>query len=96
MTPPPRRSFWGWGLEGRGATQAERDMVAAAIHARFGISRPFDPPPLLEDIRGRAHEHLPLGEGEIDFPPVLRALAAAGYGGLVTVELSRNSHDAPE
>lgn len=50
----------------------------------------------VEDIRGRTHEHLPFGEGEIDFPPVLRALAGTGYRGLVTVELSRSSHDAPE
>ena len=49
----------------------------------------------IEDIRGRVHEHLPFGEGEIDFPPVLRALEAARYAGLVNVELSRHSHDAP-
>jgi sugar phosphate isomerase/epimerase len=49
----------------------------------------------IEDIRGRAHEHLALGDGEIDFPPVLGALEAAGYRGLVNVELSRHSHDAP-
>jgi len=32
----------------------------------------------------------------IDFPPVLRALAEAGYTGGVYVELSRHSHEAPE
>jgi sugar phosphate isomerase/epimerase len=35
------------------------------------------------------------GEGEIDFPPVIAALAKAGYDGGVHVELSRHSHDAP-
>jgi sugar phosphate isomerase/epimerase len=42
------------------------------------------------------HEHLPLGTGEIDFPPVLAALAGTGYQGLVSVELPRHSHAAPE
>lgn len=49
----------------------------------------------IEDIRGNVHEHLAFGEGEIDFPPALRALGDAGYAGLVNVELSRHSHDAP-
>ena len=49
----------------------------------------------IEDIRGRTHEHLPFGQGEIDFPPVLAALREIRYDGLVGVELSRNSHDAP-
>jgi sugar phosphate isomerase/epimerase len=50
----------------------------------------------VEDIKGTVHLHLPFGEGDIDFPPALGALEAVGYKGLVTVELSRNSHDAPE
>lgn len=50
----------------------------------------------IEDIRGREHVHLPFGEGEIDFAPALRALEEVRYGGLVQVELSRSSHDAPE
>ena len=49
-----------------------------------------------EDIRGREHVHLPFGEGDIDFAPVLGALEDAGYRGLVNVELSRQSHEAPE
>lgn len=50
----------------------------------------------IEDIRGREHVHLPLGEGEIDFPAALAALERAGVRGLVQVELSRQSHEAPE
>jgi L-ribulose-5-phosphate 3-epimerase len=50
----------------------------------------------LEDMRVGRHEHLMFGEGEIDFPPVLRALAAAGYQGGLHVELSRHSHEAPQ
>lgn len=48
----------------------------------------------IEDMRRGAHEHLFFGEGEVDFPPVLAALAEVGYGGLVAVELSRHSHTA--
>jgi sugar phosphate isomerase/epimerase len=50
----------------------------------------------IEDMRAGVHEHLMFGEGEIDFPPVLRALSEAGYGGGAYVELSRHSHVAPD
>ncbi|MBX4180292.1 sugar phosphate isomerase/epimerase family protein, partial [Streptomyces geysiriensis] len=46
----------------------------------------------IEDMRRGVHEHLPFGDGEIDFPPVLDALAATGYQGLTVVELPRHSH----
>ncbi|SDI14076.1 sugar phosphate isomerase/epimerase family protein [Nonomuraea jiangxiensis] len=49
----------------------------------------------IDDMRRGVHEHLEFGEGEIDFPPVLDALAAAGYRGLVSVELPRHAHAAP-
>lgn len=50
----------------------------------------------IEDMRRGVHEHLPFGDGEIDFPPVLEALAATGYDGLTVVELPRHSHAGPE
>ncbi|MEI5097552.1 sugar phosphate isomerase/epimerase family protein [Streptomyces sp. PmtG] len=50
----------------------------------------------IEDMRRGVHEHLPFGEGEIDFPPVLRALADTGYQGLTVVELPRHSHAGPQ
>lgn len=50
----------------------------------------------LEDIRGREHLHLPFGDGDLDFPPILRAIEEVGYAGLCAVELSRSSHRAPE
>ena len=50
----------------------------------------------IEDTCTGVHEHLMFGEGQIDFPPVLRALAAAGYNDGVHVELSRHSHQAPQ
>jgi L-ribulose-5-phosphate 3-epimerase len=49
----------------------------------------------IDDMRRGVHEHLEFGEGEIDFPPVLAALDATGYSGLVAVELPRHSHAAP-
>ncbi|HEX6872849.1 MAG TPA: sugar phosphate isomerase/epimerase family protein [Micromonosporaceae bacterium] len=49
----------------------------------------------IDDMRRGVHEHLEFGTGEIDFPPVLRALADTGYRGLVAVELPRHSHAAP-
>ena len=49
----------------------------------------------IEDMKAGVHEHLPFGEGEIDFPPVIQALAAIDYQGPVNVELSRHSHDGP-
>ncbi|MEU4624915.1 sugar phosphate isomerase/epimerase family protein [Actinoplanes sp. NPDC023801] len=49
----------------------------------------------IDDMRRGVHEHLEFGTGEIDFPPVLAALSAAGYAGLVAVELPRHSHAAP-
>jgi L-ribulose-5-phosphate 3-epimerase len=49
----------------------------------------------IEDMRGGIHEHLMFGEGEMDFPPILKALQEISYAGGVHVELSRHSHDAP-
>jgi sugar phosphate isomerase/epimerase len=49
----------------------------------------------IEDMRAGVHEHLMFGEGEIDFPPVLKSLLRVGYSGGVHVELSRHSHEGP-
>ena len=50
----------------------------------------------IEDMRAGVHEHLVFGEGEIDFPPIIAALAAVGFAGGLHVELSRHSHAAVE
>jgi sugar phosphate isomerase/epimerase len=50
----------------------------------------------IEDMRFGVHEHLPPGEGDVDFAGALTALACGGYGGPVCFELSRSSHRAPE
>lgn len=49
----------------------------------------------VEDIRDRKHEHLPFGDGDLDFVALLGALQRANYQHLVLVELSRHSHEAP-
>ncbi len=50
----------------------------------------------VEDMRRGVHEHLPFGEGDLDLPACLTALRDVGYRGLVSVELSRDSHRAHE
>jgi len=50
----------------------------------------------LEDMRRGRHEHLPPGEGDVDFAAVRTALRATGYHGAVCFELSRSAHAAPE
>jgi L-ribulose-5-phosphate 3-epimerase len=47
----------------------------------------------IEDMRRGVHEHLPFGEGEMDFPPILAAFREIGYRGGLQVELPRQSHD---
>lgn len=46
----------------------------------------------VDDMLACRHDHLPLGAGEVDFAPVLAALAADGYTGGLHVELPRQSH----
>lgn len=50
----------------------------------------------LDDSRGGVHEHLQIGEGELDWGEILAALRASGFAGVASVELSRHSHCAPE
>ena len=49
----------------------------------------------IEDMKAGVHEHLMFGAGEIDFAPVVAALADVGYAGGLPVELSRHSHQGP-
>ncbi len=48
----------------------------------------------IEDMKRGVHVHLPFGEGDMDVPSVLSALEEIGFGRLVCVELSRESHRA--
>jgi L-ribulose-5-phosphate 3-epimerase len=48
----------------------------------------------IEDMRRGVHDHLLFGDGDMNFPPILEALADIDYPGGVHVELSRHGHDA--
>jgi ribosomal protein S12 methylthiotransferase accessory factor len=48
----------------------------------------------VEDMPRGVHEHRAPGEGDMDLPAVLGALRAVGHPGLVSFELSRDSHRA--
>ncbi len=50
----------------------------------------------IEDMKRGDHKHLPFGEGDMDLPAVLSALRRIGFGNLVCVELSSDSHRAIE
>ncbi len=50
----------------------------------------------LEDMRRPDHVHLAIGEGDVDFEAVCSSLARSGFGGVAALELSRDSHRAPE
>lgn len=50
----------------------------------------------VEDMPRGRHEHRAPGEGDMDLPAVLGALRAVGHRGLVSVELSRDSHRADQ
>lgn len=50
----------------------------------------------LDDTRGGIHEHLQIGEGEIDWPATARAFRDVQFSGIAAFELSRHSHAAPE
>jgi L-ribulose-5-phosphate 3-epimerase len=47
----------------------------------------------LDDGSTGVHDHLQLGEGELEWGSIFAALK--GYRGVASVELSRHSHDAP-
>lgn len=49
----------------------------------------------VDDMVRGVHEHLPLGEGAVDFDAALGALVDVGYRGLAALELPRQSHAAP-
>ena len=69
------------------STPPEREDPADAVRAhapRIGTVA-------VEDMRRGDHTHLPFGHGDMDIPSILAALRDVGFGGLVCVELSRES-----
>lgn len=49
----------------------------------------------LDDTRHGVHEHLQIGDGELDWADIMRALREVDFRGIAAVELSRHSHAAP-
>ncbi|HEV7991477.1 MAG TPA: sugar phosphate isomerase/epimerase family protein [Gemmatimonadaceae bacterium] len=49
----------------------------------------------LDDTRNGVHEHLQIGDGDLDWPDIGRALREVDFAGIAAVELSRHSHAAP-
>jgi len=49
----------------------------------------------VDDMLRGTHEHLELGDGELDLPAALGALLDVGYRGLAAMELPRHGHAAP-
>lgn len=47
----------------------------------------------VSDNFGKDDQHLPVGEGGIDFPRIVTALKAAGYNGTITLEVFTDSMD---
>jgi sugar phosphate isomerase/epimerase len=70
--------------------QGETPIVEKILNCRSRVANVH-----IEDMRAGVHEHLQFGEGEINFPPVIAALTKIGYAGLLSVELSRHSHEGP-
>jgi L-ribulose-5-phosphate 3-epimerase len=50
----------------------------------------------LDDSLGGVHEHLQIGEGELDWGDIAGALREVGFDGIAAFELSRHSHAAPD
>lgn len=49
----------------------------------------------VDDMVPGVHEHLELGQGELDLAAAITTLREIGYSGVAAVELPRHSHDAP-
>ena len=50
----------------------------------------------LEDIRGRVHKHLPVGEGDLPFGEVFGALRQSGFAGICAAEFHSREIDREE
>ena len=49
----------------------------------------------VDDMPEGRHEHLPLGEGDLDLPATFAALEEVGFTGIAAVELPRHAGEAP-
>lgn len=88
-------------------TQAHRSELRLALDLGHAlVTEEGDPPELvrtwgtemgaasLEDMRRGEHVHRPFGDGDMDLDACVAALRESPYQGLVSIELSRDSHAA--
>lgn len=69
----------------------EPDGVVGALRAAGSRLRNVQ----VDDMMPGVHEHLELGDGELDLVAAIETLAEISYRGIAAVELPRHSHDAP-
>jgi sugar phosphate isomerase/epimerase len=50
----------------------------------------------LDDTRNGVHEHLQIGEGDLDWADIVPRARESGFAGIASVELSRHSHRGAE
>ena len=50
----------------------------------------------MDDCPKGVHSHVPFGEGDLDLHDTLAGLSSCGFEGIAAVELSRDSHRAPD
>lgn len=70
----------------------EPDGVEGALRAAGSLLRNVQ----VDDMLPGVHEHLPLGDGDLDLDLALRTLVDIDYRGVAAVELPRHAHAAPD
>ncbi|MEO8561218.1 MAG: sugar phosphate isomerase/epimerase family protein [bacterium] len=75
-----------------GHVPCTESITAGEAIRRYG---PFIRTVHLDDTRNGVHEHLQIGDGDLDWSDIGRALTEVGFAGIAAVELSRHSHAAP-
>lgn len=66
------------------------------LEAGIAAAAPYASHVHLEDIKGRTHKHLPIGDGDIPFGDVFAALRRAGFSGIVAAEFHSAQIDLDE
>lgn len=93
------RDLMGERGEGLGLTLDVGHLVVTGDRPEAAVIRAFAEDLVqvhLDDCPVGVHEHRPFGEGDLDLLGVLEALIEVGFAGQAAVELSRDSHRAPQ
>jgi L-ribulose-5-phosphate 3-epimerase len=93
------RELMGARGEGLGLTLDVGHLVVTGDRPEAAVIRAFADDLVqvhLDDCPVGVHEHRAFGEGDLDLLAVLEALIEVGFSGQAAVELSRDSHRAPQ